>query len=173
LFVLWLCGHYQLVCYNTGMGQVQQSANGIMVRDERGRFLPGTMPENRISSPEHASTLARHRWDKQQRAFADGINEAIRSTGMMPAIDDQDAASMHVIGNKTATLLLDAENARGYSELLGKAVQLAGWAPDNKQQDSGLLAAAASVGAAVVAGLLSRLVELVGHDTVEGQAVEE
>jgi hypothetical protein len=133
------------------MGEIRQLTNGAIQDQATGKIIGMNAPT------EQYRALARKRWDKQQRAFADGINEAIKSTGMMPAIDDQDAASMHVIGNKTATLLLDAENARGYSELLGKAVQLAGWAPDARASGDQAQDIARGLAAGVVDSLLDRL----------------
>jgi hypothetical protein len=142
------------------MGQVQQSANGIMVRDERGRFLPGTMPSNTIT-PANAREYQHRRYDLAKQAAARGLLDGVNRSGVVNVRDTPVEAWGEIVGH-AAELVMVSDNTRGVAELSRFVGQAADMIPDSKRADDSVLAVAASVGAAVVAGLLSRLVDLVG-----------
>ena len=108
-------------------------AEYAIVRDEKGRFMPGTEPPNKITNPTQAHALARARWDKQREAWAAGIVQAIDDTGMLPPGDDHDAGAWQVIANKATTLLLDSDNARGFAELARLVGRNAGYTADDSR----------------------------------------
>ena len=91
--------------------------------------MTGPDEAHRPITQANASTIARQRWEKARAGFAAGIAQELRDTGMISNIDDMDTGAMHVLGAKTAELLISAENARGYAELLSTATRTAGWTP--------------------------------------------
>lgn len=106
-------------------------SNGALIDTKTGKFVSGGKVTTAISDTSQAVALARKRWDKARESFAAGIAAELRDTGMLPAVDDQDAASMYVLGSKSTSLLMAAENARGYSDLLQVVTKTAGWTPSH------------------------------------------
>lgn len=111
-------------------------ANGVVKDVATGRIVANPGGGANAITPANASALARRRWDKQRRAFADGVIETIRDTGQMPPTDDYDAGAMQVIGSKAMQVLLDTDNARGFSELMKSITHTADWIPDRQQHDT-------------------------------------
>lgn len=106
--------------------QGQQPA-GEMIRDEKGRWLPGSKPAGMIESPSQASALAARRWELYREAAADAVQRASAATTPM--------AGWGVIVERQAKLAQDTEKGRGSTEaarFVGSALGLLG---EGRRQD--------------------------------------
>jgi hypothetical protein len=119
---------------------LRRYSNGALADPVTGKIVGADVGGNSTwiqkGNSEQATALARRRWDKAREAFANGMVQQMVDTGLMPNISDLDAGAMQVLGDKTAQMLLDADNARGYSELLQTAIKTAGWAPTQADRDA-------------------------------------
>ena len=104
-------------------------SNGAIYDIDQGRIVQGAA----ITSSQ-ASALARRRWDKQRQAAADGVVQAIRDAGLLPAIDDPDVGAWAVIHAKLTTLLLDTDNPRGAADLARFLGRSTDWLKDREEQ---------------------------------------
>jgi hypothetical protein len=105
--------------------------------------------------------MATARWAEARQAAARGLMDGVNRSGVVNVRDTPVEAWGEIIGHATE-LVMVSDNTRGVAELSRFVGQAADMIPDSKRADDSVLAVAASVGAAVVAGLLSRLVDLVG-----------
>jgi len=86
-------------------------------------------------TPANARAMLRRRWELQRAAFADGIADAIRATGLLPPADEYGAAAWRVIAQRAAELLLDTTDAAKFARLLRACADLAGYAPPAEERD--------------------------------------
>ena len=79
--------------------------------------------------------MLRRRWELQRAAFADGIADAIRATGLLPPADEYRAGAWRIIAQRAAELLLDTTDAAKFARLLRACADLAGYAPPAEERD--------------------------------------
>lgn len=116
------------------MGEtIQQSANGIMVRDERGRFLPGTRPDNAIT-PASARMLAQSRWDKAREAAAAGLLKGVKDSGVVDVdVRAVPTDAWGILIARGTEIAMQTDNLRGMSEWSRFAGKAAGMLDDDKR----------------------------------------
>jgi len=116
---------------------VRVLANGAEADVETGVIVKGAP-----LLPTQARALANRRWDKARESFAAGVAAELRATGLLPNVDDQDAASMYVIGSKTTQMMMDSTFGNEYADVASLLVKTAGWvqpaADRNSQEQPGI-----------------------------------
>lgn len=119
-------------------------SNGAEYDQDKGQIVKGAP-----LLPSQASALAHRRWDKARESFAAGVAAELRDTGLLPAMDDQDAASMYVIGSKTTQMMMDATFGNEYADVASLLTKTAGWVPSaadrNTQEQPGTVRLSASI----------------------------
>jgi hypothetical protein len=113
------------------MGEITTLVNGSEYDHSTGRIVKGAKLDT-----AQATALARQRWDKQKAAWEAGVISAIKDTGLLPPQDDQSAGAWQAIANKATTVLLDTDNARGFSELATLVGRNAGWIASATDKDA-------------------------------------
>lgn len=110
--------------------------NGTVMRN--GRFVTG--PDKSapgVITTQNARTLAQTRWDKQRAAFAAGMIQAIKSTGMMPDGATGEAGAWQAIAERATTVMLDEQDAGRLARLLKTSADLAGYSQPKADPEQG------------------------------------
>ena len=112
------------------MGEEVQA--GELIRDERGRFLPGSKPAGMIDSPSQASALAARRWELYREAAADAVQRASSATTPF--------AGWGVIVERQAVLAADIDKGRSSTEaarFVGSAIGVLGGPKEAEHAQNG------------------------------------
>lgn len=132
------------------MGEEVASGQGELVRDERGRFLPGTASgPGVIVDRSQAVALAQRRWELYREAAADAVQRA--SGGPTPF------AGWGVIVERQAALAADIDKGRSSTEaarFVGSAIGVLG---GPKEAETGSNVPGGVVPGAILRGLLADL----------------
>lgn len=115
------------------MGE-HETTIGTIIRDDKGRFAPGTLAPGTITTPAQASALARTRWDRAKEAAAAGLLQGVKDSGVVkldPRAHPVDAWGT-IIAHNTA-VIMRSDDSRGLAELTRQVGQAADMIPDNRQ----------------------------------------
>lgn len=117
------------------MGDTRILANGAIYDMEKKRIVGNPGGGTTAITQSNATELINKRWRDRQAAFERGMERAFKETGQLPDGDHGNAATWEVIGNKTATLLLDEQDGGKYARLLDAARKIL---QDDKRQDDSM-----------------------------------
>lgn len=162
----------------TGAIVREDTKNGVIMRNERGKFAPGTQSKAGIKSSADARNLAQKRWDKYRAATAKGI--VAEAIAIDPSANTPEAA-MALVAGKQYVALMDSDKPK--VDDLYRMYQIVGGLPLAGELQAQAQSPAGTVGG-IVTEILGALAAFVSdnafdkgnyqkHEIVEGVTSED
>ena len=108
--------------------ELKVAKNGVVYRRGGGKncIVYGKNITTKITK-ENGAAYHKRRYDQYHEAFANGVIKSFKNSGLIKGLVDAPSEAIEIIGDKSATMLLDTNSARGYAEILNAVMENSGW----------------------------------------------